>query len=899
RSVLPSDEGHFRLSVTHSDVTYNTSCISYGAMPSEVADLLSRVDPIDDLGGATVSRQGDGSSGYSFGYTYSMTATNTSVDLSTAVSMSFLGSGKTYGCARLTTYGEWDDVDNWNTAAIPDSSDDVFIPVDSGLVALSGDVTVATLELSGGAILTHTSSCPEGWAPAPAYLPAATAFANAAANTGYSGYTRRTKCWHLLDSGHTWENANAQCTNEASAAAAAVGQGTDGEGHWGGAVSGRLAVVQGLQENQASNSRSGDMGYLWVSRLCRADPLDRDCWIGLAKAENSGEGDKQAGATSGHAMSSVEERAFKWIGPGSASPVAGDVTYRAWDRWEPNNQTHAEGGEDCATIRGGRWRPLHQVEGRWNDELCSLELPSVCQAFGSSTPYSLTVTSQLIISGGYLWGSGTVYSQSEMQVSGTDGSIGLLNGVTLVNSRGASCLWSAPVADGWGGTFRNEGSLNFTSSTISLSATANGGGFDPEGGAGAWPVLLNRGGETVVEPGADVDLEWLLWNEGGTVKVLGRITLSGAGYSTSGKITVGREGEARFWNSSFAMEQRETAVMMVQAEREVTGEDVEDARDRRGHYRLSFAGGETNCIPYHASAKEVQAYLEELSEVMKVGGVDVTKDGHGADQSWGFGYRQVKAALLTSPALNVSCSGGGSCGCNDVISPVAIPTSPWGSSPPPWGTSPGRRLGCGSIKGNASAANFNPSTCLVSTTVGVSLLHGGGETSVTHAEEGVEDRVYGTLTFSGGGRYALPPSMGGGSLKISGGAEVVCAQWDGLVTSTEVNVSDEGVLWFAGGDLDALDAVALLHAPPSTPGRSLPSILHPPAFNATVKGPLTISDQGEVRLAGSGGWGAAATVRLLKGGGSGGSTGAGAGGGNITLLQGGGVSGRGRVVVEG
>jgi len=47
---------------------------------------------------------------------------------------------------------------------------------------------------------------------------------------------------------------------------------------------------------------------------------------------------------------------------------------------------------------------------------------------------------------------------------------------------------------------------------------------------------------------------------------------------------------------------------------------------------------ETVCLPYHASADEVEAALESLPVVQALGGLTITRDGHEGDPRWGFGY---------------------------------------------------------------------------------------------------------------------------------------------------------------------------------------------------------------------------------------------------------------------
>lgn len=105
------------------------------------------------------------------------------------------------------------------------------------------------------------------------------------------------------------------------------------------------------------------------------------------------------------------------------------------------------------------------------------------------------------------------------KVSGDVGEVGILGGATLVNSAGGSMEWSAPSTAGWGGTMHNKGTLTFSGTVVTFEAASDEEGF-VEDTARAWPVVLNDlGGEIVIESGARVLLEWLLWNEGGDVLV--------------------------------------------------------------------------------------------------------------------------------------------------------------------------------------------------------------------------------------------------------------------------------------------------------------------------------------------------------------------------------------------
>lgn len=71
-------------------------------------------------------------------------------------------------------------------------------------------------------------------------------------------------------------------------------------------------TVQGLEENQ------------WVGRLCRGDPLNRDCWIGMSRTTNI--------QGYGH---------MEWD---DLEVVVGESRYRSWARNEPNNLQEDEVG---------------------------------------------------------------------------------------------------------------------------------------------------------------------------------------------------------------------------------------------------------------------------------------------------------------------------------------------------------------------------------------------------------------------------------------------------------------------------------------------------------------------------------------------------------------------------
>lgn len=124
RQVLSSPSGHFKLGVIRNGVGFNTSCISYGASSIAVSNTLQDLNPIHDLGGAVVFRQGDGSSAYNYGFSYEISASNTSESLADSLEIDFIGSGVESGCTRLSTLSYWDDASNWDVNMVPSALDE-------------------------------------------------------------------------------------------------------------------------------------------------------------------------------------------------------------------------------------------------------------------------------------------------------------------------------------------------------------------------------------------------------------------------------------------------------------------------------------------------------------------------------------------------------------------------------------------------------------------------------------------------------------------------------------------------------------------------------------------------------------------------------------------------------
>lgn len=122
RHVLFAPSGHFKLGAVQNGVRFNTSCISYGASSTAVSNALQDLNPIHDLGGAVVFRQGDGSSAYNYGFSYEISLE--SKNLADSLEIDFVGSGVESGCTRLSTLSYWEDGSNWDVNTVPSALDE-------------------------------------------------------------------------------------------------------------------------------------------------------------------------------------------------------------------------------------------------------------------------------------------------------------------------------------------------------------------------------------------------------------------------------------------------------------------------------------------------------------------------------------------------------------------------------------------------------------------------------------------------------------------------------------------------------------------------------------------------------------------------------------------------------
>lgn len=162
----------------------------------------------------------------------------------------------------------------------------VTIPADSGFVVLTADTTVSSLQISGGALVTHDSTCLPGWTSAPG---------------GTSSSFGSKKCYRVFDDAASWAEAQSACASAVSPQQTGLPRS--------GALHGALVTVQDQDENS------------WVSRMCRGDSLELDCWVGMTRSHRAG-----TGVEIGDDL--------EWAGLGQ---VMGESRYRSWAVREPSD----------------------------------------------------------------------------------------------------------------------------------------------------------------------------------------------------------------------------------------------------------------------------------------------------------------------------------------------------------------------------------------------------------------------------------------------------------------------------------------------------------------------------------------------------------------------------------
>ena len=266
---------------------------------------------------------------------------------------------------------------------------------------------------------------------------------------------------------------------------------------------------------------------------------------------------------------------------------------------------------------------------------------------------------------------------------------------------------------------------------------------------------------------------------------------------------------------------------------------------RKGSYRLSVGSERSECIPWHASAKEVSDAVNGLSAISAIGGATVNRRGDGSHR-WGHAFHYEiaydSAETSTVPSLSFDCEGsndfgtdslatGGDCGCVDNVARAHTKpagTCSWSGDP----TSASDNQGTHLVAVHAAKHGDPGDYCLSRVFGSVDRIQQGGETTVST-----------TLDFREGWHRLSATAT---DVKVSGHhARVDVAAAAASYTTLEVSA---GTVTFAGPGYRGDDAAALLWAPYDREWRAALALREGPSFGHKVTGAVTLSG-GEIRMA--------------------------------------------------
>lgn len=71
------------------------------------------------------------------------------------------------GCSSMRTVGEWSDYHRWSGQVVPTEEDDVVFLPGAGVATIDTNITIHSLNMSGGTIINYKTYCPPGWSVEP------------------------------------------------------------------------------------------------------------------------------------------------------------------------------------------------------------------------------------------------------------------------------------------------------------------------------------------------------------------------------------------------------------------------------------------------------------------------------------------------------------------------------------------------------------------------------------------------------------------------------------------------------------------------------------------------------------------------------------------------------------
>lgn len=169
------DGGHIQFNITgisnQGQFSGISSCFPIGSSQFYVSSILMDTPLKDvtpnssylffkDVSEVSIKKFGDGKAATNFSTSYVIDLKHKHIR---ALSIDIEQSD----CVPPRTIANWNDKSNWDLGYIPSILDDVVLPLNSGKVVLSNDVTVNTLVMNDGLIVAEDHTCPSDWSTSP------------------------------------------------------------------------------------------------------------------------------------------------------------------------------------------------------------------------------------------------------------------------------------------------------------------------------------------------------------------------------------------------------------------------------------------------------------------------------------------------------------------------------------------------------------------------------------------------------------------------------------------------------------------------------------------------------------------------------------------------------------
>lgn len=203
--------GHYRIAlsieayINNSVTLYGESdCIPMGADPKYVESMINGISFQDNLQSISFPKllKVVAIKYFSSTLNESNVKTEYGITFSGNPVLYLNASISTNNCSMPKTIMNWRSKERWSLNRIPVTTDKVLIPSGSGLIVLDRDISVHSIEMYDGVILSQSSSCPNGWISGPT----SPIFDN---KRSYSGE----KCYRLYENITDFYSAASSCSN--------------------------------------------------------------------------------------------------------------------------------------------------------------------------------------------------------------------------------------------------------------------------------------------------------------------------------------------------------------------------------------------------------------------------------------------------------------------------------------------------------------------------------------------------------------------------------------------------------------------------------------------------------------------------------------------------------------